>query len=430
MKFNWKQAIFLGFGFMSIFLIWPIYNQFIPIFLQAGNPNWELESGVLRPSATDITGFGLSPAFAFFIMTWDNILNIFVQFWAGARSDRSWSRWGRRKPWLMVGVPIAALGFVLIPFARVLAGMLLFIFITNIGMALFRAPTAALLGDLFPPEHRSKARGISGVMATMAGIIALVAGSALFERVGRGAPFIFSAIFMVATTILLLIFVKEPRPTEPEDAKSDNIIREALQSVWKAENHSALWLLLSVALTFMLWESLQVGISSFAVFVLGLPVEQAVRFGIPFAIALLLSAYPSGLAATRFGRQRTMGVGLGGLFVLTILAYLVVRDPLSFGIILVLAGVFLSLVIINDLPFLYDIGDESKTGAYTGIYFVATQTGAVIGPILAGFMIEISGNHRIIFAFASLCALLAFLMLRRIRISNRKTLLTYRATSH
>src|SRR5688572_6989531 len=153
MKFNLKQAFFLGFGFMSIFLIWPIYNQFIPIFLQAGNPQWELESTVLRPSFTGIAGFGLSPAFAFFIMTWDNILNIFVQSWAGARSDKTWSRWGRRKPWLLIGVPIAALGFVLIPFAGILAVMLLFILIMNIGMALFRAPTAALLGDLFPPEQ-------------------------------------------------------------------------------------------------------------------------------------------------------------------------------------------------------------------------------------------------------------------------------------
>jgi maltose/moltooligosaccharide transporter len=418
MKFNWKQAFFLGFGFMSIFLIWPIYNQFIPIFLQAGNPQWELESSILRPSLTGVTGFGLSPALAFFIMTWDNILNIFVQSWAGARSDRTWSRWGRRKPWLLVGVPIAALGFVLIPFARILAVMLLFILIMNIGMALFRAPTAALLGDLFPPEQRSKARGISGVMASIGGIVALAVGSVLFERVGRAAPFIFSALFMLVTTSLVLIFVKEPRLKEPEAPEANNTMRETLRSVWQAKNHSALWLLLTIGLTFMMWESLQVSISSFAVFVLGLPVEQAIRFGLLFAIALLLAAYPSGLVATRFGRQRTIGIGLGGLFALMTIAYFVVRDPLSLAVILVLSGAFLSLVVINDLPFLYDLGDESRTGAYTGIYFVATQTAAVVGATLAGFMIEIGGSHRIIFAFASFCVLLASLTLRRIQLKQ------------
>lgn len=418
MKFNWKQAIFLGFGFMSIFLIWPIYNQFIPIFLQAGNPQWELESTVIPPAFTGITGFALSPALAFFIMTWDNILNIFVQTWAGTRSDRIRSRWGRRKPWLLVGVPIAALGFVLIPFAPTVVVMLLFIFITNIGMALFRAPTAAMLGDLFPPEHRSKARGIAGIMASIGGIGAIAVGSVLFERVGRAAPFIFSALLMIAAAILVLIFVREPRPKEPEKPESNNSLRETLRSIWKTENRSTLWLLLTIGLSFMMWEGLQVTISSFAVFALGLPVEQAIRFGLLFAIALLLAAYPSGLIATRFGRQRTITIGLGGLFTVMTIAYFVVRDPLSLAIILVLSGVFLSLVVINDLPFLYDMGDESRTGAYTGIYFMATQTGAVVGPTLAGFIIEMGGSYRIIFAFASFCALLALLTLRRISIRH------------
>jgi MFS family permease len=413
MKFNWQQAFFLGFGFMSIFLIWPIYNQFVPIFLQAGNPQWELEAGVIRPSFEGVTGFGLSPAFAFFVMTWDNILNIFVQSWAGARSDTTWSRWGRRKPWLLVGVPVAAVGFVLIPFAQILAAMLVFIFITNIGMALFRAPTAALLGDLFPPEQRSKARGISGVMASIGGILAIAVGSVLFERVGRAAPFLFSALFMVIAAILVLIFIREPRPQEPEAPKV-NIITHA-RSLWQAENRSALWLLLAIGLSFMMWESLQVGISSFAVFVLGLPVEQAVRFGLLFAAALLLSAYTSGLFATRFGRRRAIGIGAGGLFVVMLIAYFVARNPPSFAVILVLSGLFLSLIVINDLPFLYDMGDESRRGAYTGLYFVATQTAAVVGPTLAGVVIEIGGSYRIIFAFASFCALLAWVTLRRVR---------------
>ncbi|MCI0580385.1 MAG: hypothetical protein L0331_29850 [Chloroflexi bacterium] len=38
MKLNWKQAVALGFGFAAIFLIWPVFNQFVPLFLQAGNP--------------------------------------------------------------------------------------------------------------------------------------------------------------------------------------------------------------------------------------------------------------------------------------------------------------------------------------------------------------------------------------------------------
>jgi Na+/melibiose symporter-like transporter len=93
-------------------------------------------------------------------MTWDNLLDVFVQPWAGARSDHTWNRFGRRKPWIMVGAPIAIIAFVFIPLANTLLAIMVFIVVTNIGMALFRSPAVAWLGDLFPPEQRSKANGL------------------------------------------------------------------------------------------------------------------------------------------------------------------------------------------------------------------------------------------------------------------------------
>lgn len=56
-------------------------------------------------------------------MTWDNLFNLLIHPWVGACSDRTWNRWGRRKPWIMMGVPIAALGFGLIPVALCVAGV-------------------------------------------------------------------------------------------------------------------------------------------------------------------------------------------------------------------------------------------------------------------------------------------------------------------
>ena len=418
MAFNWKRAVTAGFGFMAVFLIWPTYNQFIPVFLQAGNPLWDADSAVLASSASGVAGFGLSPTLAFFIMTWDNILNIFVQSWAGAKSDRTRSRWGRRKPWLMVGVPIAAVGFALIPFARVLLALLFFILITNFGMALFRAPTAALLGDLFPPQQRSKARGITAMMAGLGGIVALLAGSWLFDRFGRPAPFIFCAVLMVAAAAVVVIFVREPSPVELAKTRSGGTVRQALRDLWHTERRSGFRILLTIGLTFMISESLQAGLSSFAVFVLDIPLTQAVRLGAIFALVVVLSAYPGGLLATRFGRQRTISAGLAGLLITAACCYLFVHTRATFAAILIPLGIFFSIIVTNDLPLLYDVSDERRIGASTGVYFVATQSAAVLGPTVAGIATDITGSHRVIFAFAALYALLAWLLLRRVRIGR------------
>jgi len=415
MAFNWKKAVAAGFGVVAVFLIWPTYNQYLPVFLQAGNPLWEAETALANPSLAETAGFGLSSTLAFFIMTWDNILNIFVQSWAGARSDRTRTRWGRRKPWLMIGVPIAAVGFVLVPFAGAIWTLLLFIIITNLGMALFRAPAAALLGDLFPPQQRSRARGIMAMMAGLGGVLALLAGSVLFERLGRPAPFVFSAILMVAAAVIVLVFVREPAVREVEESGTKATVRQALRALWQTENRSGFWLLLTIGLSSMVIESLQAGISSFAVFVLDIPLGQAVRYGAIFALVLILSAYASGLAATRFGRQRVIGAGLVGMFLTAAVSYFFVQTTAAFALVLAPLGLFVSLITVNDLPLLYDIGDESRIGANTGVFFVATQSAAVLGPTLSGIGIDIGGSHRMIFAFAAFWALLAWLVLRQVR---------------
>jgi MFS family permease len=424
MNLNWKQAVALGFGFAAIFLIWPIFNQFVPLFLQAGNPLVEdqlLLAG--RPLPAAIPGFALAPAVAFFIMTWDNLLNIVVQPWVGVASDRSWTRFGRRKPWLLVGVPIAALGFIFIPLARTLLAIMAAILVVSAGMAIFRAPTAALLGDLFPPGQRSQVRGITGVMAGSSGALALIVGSVLFERVGPAVPFIAAALLMVVMAALAFLLIQEPPPPalesspirEREVIPTYRAVFDLLRRLWQAEDRSRLFLLLTILLSFMTFESLQTGISSFTVFTLGLSPAEAARYATIWAVAVVFFAIPGGLVGSRIGRQRTVTIGLTGLFLMAAGSYFFIQSPATLVIALAVGGFFWALIAVNDLPFLYDLGDEGEIGAYTGVYFVATQAAAILGPVLAGFVIGRTASHRTLFVFAALCALAAWFALRRVR---------------
>jgi Na+/melibiose symporter-like transporter len=172
MKFNYGRVFLVGFGFLGISIIWPIFNQFIPIFLQAGNPEFERQLLAEGREIPQVAGFALAPSLALFIMTWDNLINIFVQPWVGERSDRTWNRFGRRKGWVLLGLPIAMLGFVFIPVAQSVLAVAVFILITNFGMALFRSPAVSWLGDLFQPEDRSKANGVFNLMGGVGGLLA------------------------------------------------------------------------------------------------------------------------------------------------------------------------------------------------------------------------------------------------------------------
>ncbi len=78
-QFSWKRTLIVGTAFFFISVLWTVFNQFIPIFLQAGNLLWEQDLMAAGKPPPQVHGFGLSTPIAFFIMTWDNLLNVFVQ---------------------------------------------------------------------------------------------------------------------------------------------------------------------------------------------------------------------------------------------------------------------------------------------------------------------------------------------------------------
>jgi maltose/moltooligosaccharide transporter len=100
-RFPVGRTLLLGAMFMGMGMTLPIFNHFVPIFLRE-----------MALSATLIT----------FILTWDNYLNMFMQPIVGQLSDRTRTRIGRRKPWVLVGAPIALTAFLFVPSATTAYG--------------------------------------------------------------------------------------------------------------------------------------------------------------------------------------------------------------------------------------------------------------------------------------------------------------------
>ncbi|MFT8315412.1 MAG: MFS transporter [Clostridium sp.] len=87
-KLNYKKTFLLGFGFFAVSITWSVYNAFMPKLL---------------------SNFIASSALIGFIMTIDNYLALFIQPAVGMYSDRINTRFGKRMPFLMLGMPLAAI---------------------------------------------------------------------------------------------------------------------------------------------------------------------------------------------------------------------------------------------------------------------------------------------------------------------------------
>jgi MFS family permease len=395
-RFPWAKTFILGFGFFGISVIWPLFNSLIPPMLE---------------------DLGLSAFITGFILTWDNIINMFVQPWVGSRSDRTRSRFGRRKPWLMLGAPLAAVFFILVPFVRENFVLIALVILgANIGMALFRSPTIAYLGDLFTPGERSKANGVINLMGGVGGAIALFGGGALY-KLGVPLPFIVGAGIMLIAIGIVLALVKEPElDALPIAEVKEPGVLDNFRQVATDPDRSGLFLLSAIFSWFVGWNAMEAFFTLYARNVLKVSVGSGTQMLTAFAATLIIFAIPSGLLATRIGRKPTIMTGLAGMIVGVIVGF-TVRNPTILLIVLAVMGAFWALVNINSLPMVYDLAGKRGIGAYTGLYYFASSLAAITGPIVAGWLIDLTG-HTVIWLFTAVFMALAVFCMSRVRVKR------------
>jgi MFS family permease len=97
-----------------------------------------------------------------------------------------------------------------------------------------------------------------------------------------------------------------------------------------------------------------------------------------------------------------------------LVAGFLVRQPSVLLVILALMGIFWSLVNINSLPMVYDLGGSQRIGAYTGLYYFSSSAAAITGPILAGQLIDLT-DHAAIWAFSAVFLALAGVAMLQVR---------------
>jgi maltose/moltooligosaccharide transporter len=374
-KFSYGNAVNVGISLSGHEIINSIYNSFLPLILLS-------------------EVFGLGPALAFFIMTWDNIIKIFVSPWAGAKSDKTWNRFGRRKGWVILGGLMAAAVSVVVPRANTLIVLTVYILIYNVGLAILSSTAGAWLGDLFTPADRSKANGIIQIFVGFAGVIALFGSGRIYALIGPAAPFDVGAALLIISLAIPVLFLKEPEQIEvieTSDQKKPGVL-SIIRGMFSGENRSGGYVWLGLLFWAMALLSAGVALVPYSVRTLGLTPGQAVSTIALYSAATILFSYPSGLIADKIGRKKAIDIGTIGMILLTGVAYFLINSQSSLGVIYVISGFLFSLLLVNYRPLFYDYADQSQIGAYTGVFDISVHLAAVLGPVLTGFVIESFGD--------------------------------------
>ncbi len=67
-----------------------------------------------------------------------------------------------------------------------------------------------------------------------------------------------------------------------------------------------------------------------------------------------------------------------------------------------------------------DIAPQTQLGTYTGLYYLFSTAAAILGPVLAGLLIDaFGGDHGIIFTIAPAALAVAFVLILGVRRGER-----------
>ncbi|WKX06327.1 MFS transporter [Streptomyces sp. NL15-2K] len=306
----------------------------------------------------------------------------------GILSDRTRSRLGRRRPWLIGLTMVGLAGLLIVSVSPNVWIALLGWGVTQLGFGIAGLQVTSSMGDRLPESQRGKVAGLTGV-ATM---VASIAGVGLASAFATSNLLIFLFPGLVGATFILLfaVFVKEPdlrNAAAPEKVTMGSLLSGYGYNVKKYKDFSWNWLgrfLFNFGVTLS---------STFTTFFfaakLGRPVSQiggivaiAGLLGIVFTVG---GAALSGFLSDRLKRRKPFILLAGVLFAVgAVIAWLAPDLPvLLIGLCVLQIG--LGIFSAVDQALYLDVLPEQDTqaGRFVAITQFSTSIPQVAAPLLA-----------------------------------------------
>ncbi|HEV8489979.1 MAG TPA: MFS transporter, partial [Candidatus Limnocylindrales bacterium] len=336
------------------------------------------------------------------------IVGIIIQPTVGAISDYTVSRWGRRKPYIVIGSLLDVLFLLGIAYSNSLLAIAAFVILLSFSTNIARGPFQGYVPDLVPERQVGLASAMVGLMQILGNVIgfglaSFAASATAAERKlalleGRPAadylPLALMAIAVIelVTMVSVVRKVREGQPPRPREGRSwRRIAREA----WATDilkERSYVYLVAS-RLFFLMGGGILVNLAlTYLKFTHRLDQEAANQvFFAMLALVIvgnLIAIVPAARISDRIGRKPVIyaacAIGAVGILIVA-LAPSIELALVGGGIFGASAGMFLSV----DWALMTDIIPKAAAGRYMGLSNVATGAATPLSLFIGGFTIDL-----------------------------------------
>lgn len=340
------------------------------------------------------------------------VLAVVWQPMAGAISDRTRSRFGRRRPFIVGGTIGDVIFLVGIALSGSYGVLIVFYFLLQAASNTAQGPYQGLLPDAVPEDQRGDASGFYGLGNLLGTLAGVVGGGLLLTNYGRIPAIASIAILLLLTMVVTVTRVPDVAPPVHEQFSSPlQAFRHTFTLDLRRDRDFA-WLMASRLLILMGI----VGLQTFALFYLadvffahdrhGARIATIIMLG-GVVVAALLVTWPAARLSDRFGRRPLiLGGGLlaalGGL-ILVFSHYQMVPTqvlqpiaelahiPLLAGQALIaglIIGVGFGCFLSVDWAYMTEVIPPLEAGRFMGVSNIATAGSGAIARLAAGPVLD------------------------------------------
>ena len=333
----------------------------------------------------------------------------------GALSDRTTSRFGRRRPWMVIGTIVFAISLILLGAQTTIVGIGVFWSLALTGFCILTAALTATISDQVPVNQRGYVSGWLSAPQAIGIILGVMLVTYVF--VGTLLGYTAMAVFLV---VLVTPFLFLPDAVLPAELKEKMTARGVVQSLWISprEHPDFGWTLLSRILvnfgnafgTTMLLYFLQFGLNDKHAD------DDLLTLILIYMIFVIIASLVLGRLSDRLGRRKVFVFASSALqgaaaLMLAFLPDLTVA-MVAAGLLGLGYGCFLS---VDQALATQVLPDPESRGKDLGIMNIATAVPQAIAPLIGAGVVAMMGGFTGLFVLSGVFAFAGALAVARVK---------------
>jgi MFS family permease len=341
---------------------------------------------------------------------------------AGALSDRTTSRFGRRRPYIAIGTLAGVIALAVVGFAPSLLIAVVGWSLAQIAFNLVLAALQALLPDQIPLAQRARVSAILGISQQVSPLVGIgIATGVLATGAGMGPVFLVPGLVGAALLALLVVRLPDRPLAHAEPFSLREFARGFRPTPGKAADFSFAWFgRFFVILGFAIYTTYQVYFITDRV---GIATESVTLVQLAavlvFSLVLTASAIISGRLSDRWHRRK---VFVYAAVVIVSLGMVLLAFTTSLALFIVAAavmGVGIGAFFAVDLALVTDVLPDQEHAAAKdlGIFNIANALPQSVAPAIAPLFLAVGGggNYTLLFLVAALLALVGAALIAPIK---------------